>query len=86
MSLLGPRSKQRAFTPLVTTVASTKKRKAADQVEADNKPALKKLTPVAPSTTSVTTTMSSDDEFMSDQLSDDQYEDDDYSLGELGTS
>lgn len=82
MSLFGHRSKQRASAPLViTTVASTRKRKAA---EPDASPASKRLTPVGPSTPSATPAMSSDDEFMSDQMSDDVYGDDDDSLGELG--
>lgn len=86
MSLFGSRSKQRASAPLViTTVASTRKRKAAEQTGPDPSPAPKRFTPVGPSTPSASPAMSSDDEFMSDQMSDDAYGDDDEdSLGELG--
>jgi hypothetical protein len=47
------------------------------------KPAAKRLaTPIVESTPSVTTAMSSDEDFMSDQMSEDDFDDD--SLGELG--
>jgi hypothetical protein len=80
------RSKQQSRSQLFTTVASTRKRKAAFE-QADilepTLPAAKRLaTPVGDFTPSVTTAMSSDEDFMSDQMSDDGFDDD--SLGELG--
>lgn len=85
VSLFGQRSKQRASAPLViTTVASAKKRKAAEQTEPDSSPVSKRLNLIGPSTPTASYTMSSDDELMSDQMSDAYGDDDEDSLGELG--
>lgn len=73
-----------AATPItVNTVASNRKRKVQDPLDDDN-PAVKRVatSPVVETTPSVTTAMSSDEDFMSDPMSEDDYDND--SLGELG--